>query len=143
MTSQTDIEHTSFLEDCITRKRTTRDIYEALDLYCETAETRKDPVFVKADANKLQKDIKNLAQSFRESYRNDEKTLLVDLVKDSAFIDEVGELGQRYGPLLWSKAGYQPSRYGGQQASTQELRWEDEADQKLSARTTQNSGVHC
>jgi hypothetical protein len=95
MTSQTDIEHTSFLEDCITRKRTTRDIYEALDLYCETAETRKDPVFVKADANKLQKDIKNLAQSFRESYRNDEKTLLVDLVKDSAFIDEVGELGLR------------------------------------------------
>jgi hypothetical protein len=130
MTSQSDIEQTSFLENCIGKKRKIRDSYEALGLYSEEAETRKDPVFPKIDANNLQKEIKDLARAFRISHQGDEDTLPADLIKEDAFVDEADELGQRYGPLIWGRVANQPWRWGKQQV-TQELRWENQADQKL------------
>jgi hypothetical protein len=131
MTSQSDIEQTSFLEDCISKKRKFRDIYEAIDLYSETAETRKDPDFYKADANDLQKKIKEIARTFRSSYGGDEDALRVELLKEDAFVNEVDELGQRYGSLIWGRAANQSWRWGKQQMRSQNLRWENQANQKL------------
>jgi hypothetical protein len=43
MTSQSDIANTSFIEDCINKKRSIQDIHEALGLYSETVNKRKEP----------------------------------------------------------------------------------------------------
>jgi hypothetical protein len=124
MASQTSIAHTSFLEDCISKKRSFQDIYEALGLYSESTDTRKEPVFLKDEANDLQKRIKEIAASFKTSYRNNRESLLADLVKDGAFADQIQELGQWYRPL-WGRGDESPSQYGGQQGPTpDELRWE-------------------
>ena len=127
--SQSNIANTSFLEDCISKKRTIQDIYEALGLYSETGGTRKEPVFVKHEANDMHKRIKEHAESFKASYKNDRERLLADLVKDGVFANEVQELGLHYGQTLWSRAESWPTRYGAQQgAIPDELNWDKEAD---------------
>lgn len=128
MASQTNIAHTTFLEDCIDKKRTLQDVYEPLGLFSQTVGTRKDPVFVKDEANDLHKSIKEMAQSFKVAYRNDRDRLLADLVKENTFTDQVQELAQSYGHLLWGRAKDRPSRYEGQGAIPDELNWDEDAD---------------
>lgn len=95
--SQTNIKDTYFLEDCINKKRSVQDIYEALGLYSETADTRKEPVFVVQEANDLHKKIKEYAEDTKAAYRGKRERLLTDLVKEGMFDNEVKELGEQYG----------------------------------------------
>lgn len=95
--SQTNIKETYFLENCINKKRTVQDIYEALALYSETTDTRKEPVFVVAEANDLHRRIKEHAENIKGVYRNEREAMLSDLVKDDMFANEVEELGEQYG----------------------------------------------
>jgi hypothetical protein len=132
MSSQSNIAHTSFIEGCINKKRTMQDIYEALGLYSETADPRKEPVFAKDEANDLHKKIKEVAESFKVSYHNDREELLAELVKDGAFADDVQKLVLLYGQSLWGRKESQPTRYGVQQgAVTDDLNWEKKADREL------------
>jgi hypothetical protein len=116
MTSQSSIAQTSFLEDCISKKRSFQDIYEALDLYPQETNARKEPVFLDDKANDLQKEVKKIAASFKASHRDDD-TFLADLVKDGAFANQVRKLGQDYGRSLWDNSDSWPSRYGFQHVS--------------------------
>jgi hypothetical protein len=95
--SQTNIKETYFLENCINKKRTVQDIYEALALYSETTDTRKEPVFVVDEANDLHRRIKEHAENIKGAYRNEREMMLSDLVKDDMFAKEVEELGEQYG----------------------------------------------
>jgi hypothetical protein len=131
MASQSSIANSSFIDDCISKKRTVQDCYEALELFSETADARKDPVFVKNEANDLQRRIKDAAQSLKASYRNDSQRLLADLIKEDALSDKVEELGESYGQLLWGRSERWPTRYGGQGALPDELNWDKEADREL------------
>lgn len=129
MASQTNIAQTSFLEQCIDKKRSIRDCYEALDLFSVTSDDRKDPVFYQDEANQLQNRIKEIAASFKASHRKETKPLKEVLVKDGVFAVETRELGQAYGAALWSEASQRPSRYGERNgARLVELRWDNEAD---------------
>lgn len=91
------IQETSFLEDCITKKRPVQDIYEPLGLYSETADARKEPVFVVEEANALLVKIKNYAEDVKKLYRSEREKMLSDLVKDDMFAKEVDSLGEQYG----------------------------------------------
>jgi hypothetical protein len=123
------IENTLFLEDCISKKRTFQDIYESLGLYSESTDARKEPVFVKEEANDLHRRVKAIAVSFKGSYRNERERLVADLVKDDAFAKEVQELGASYGHKLWKRAGSWPTRYNAQLGSgPEELYWDDAKD---------------
>jgi hypothetical protein len=125
MTSQTDIAQTSFLEDCISKNRSFQDIYEALGLYSQTTDARKVPVFVPNEANDLHKKIKKIAASFKASHRNNTETLLASLAKDNAFANQIQELGQCYGPLIWGRGNHRPWQYdGGQVPTLVEFRWD-------------------
>jgi hypothetical protein len=124
MSSQTSITQTSFLEDCISKKRSFQDIHEALGLYRVNANARKEPEFVNNEANNLQKRVKEIAASFKASYRNDQEALLADLVKDGAFSEQTLELGKHYGQSLWGREGSCSSLYGGQQVSGIDFQWD-------------------
>jgi hypothetical protein len=130
MGSQSNIAHTSFLEDCISKKRTFQDIYEALGIYSEIADTRKEPVFYKDEANDLHKKIKETAESYKALYRNREN-MLASLVKDGTFADDCQQLSQLYGQALWTRKESWPTRYSAQQGSIpDELNWDKEADRE-------------
>jgi hypothetical protein len=122
MSSQTSIAQTSFLEDCIDKKRSIQDIYETLGLYSETANARKEPVFAKDEANELQKRVKEIAASFIALYCNDREALLANLIKDGAFIEQIQELGEHYGQSLWGR------KDGQQLSAPDELRWDRDAE---------------
>jgi intein/homing endonuclease len=128
MSSQTDITHTSFLERCIEKKRSLQEIWEALGLYRETVGRREDPDFIKEDAKELHESIKKMAQSLKTAYRNDREKLLADLVKEETLAEQIQELEQSFGKLLWGRAKDQPSCYGEQGAIPDELNWDKEAD---------------
>jgi hypothetical protein len=131
MGSQSNIAQTSFLEDCICKKRTCQDIYEALGLYSEISDTRKEPVFHKDEANTLHKKIREIAVSYRATYRNNEENMLADLIKDGAFADDCQRLSNLYGQVLWTRNESWPTRYSAQQGSIpDELNWEKEADRE-------------
>ncbi|KAF2832935.1 hypothetical protein CC86DRAFT_376192 [Ophiobolus disseminans] len=128
--SQTNIATTNFLELCISKKRTIQDITEALGLDSETADARKEPIFIKDEANGLHKKIKEYADACKAIYRNERETMLIDLVKDGVFAAEVQELGETYGQKLWGGADSWPTMYGRQHSVfPQELSWDKEADQ--------------
>jgi hypothetical protein len=132
MGSQSNIAHTTFLEDCISKKRSIQDIHEALGLFSEIAKTRKEPVFHKEEANDLHKSIKEIAEAFKTSYRNNRENMLADLVKEGAFANDVRELGELYGQKLWTRGESWPTRYSGQQeANPDELNWDKESDREL------------
>ncbi|KAH7414184.1 hypothetical protein DE146DRAFT_19952 [Phaeosphaeria sp. MPI-PUGE-AT-0046c] len=129
MASQTNIAHTSFLEQCISKKRSVRDCYEAIGLFSVTSEIRKDPVFYQDEANQLQDRIKEIAASFKASHRNGRKSVPEMLVEDGMFAVETRQLGQTYGAVLWGEADKPPTQYGEQNgASLGELKWNKEAD---------------
>jgi hypothetical protein len=131
MVSQSNIAHTSFLEDCICKKRTFQDIYEALGLYSEIADTRKEPVFHKDEANRLHKKIKEIAGLYKALYRNNRENMLADLVKDGAFADDCQQLSHLYGQALWTRDESWPTRYSVQQGSVpDELNWDKEVDRE-------------
>jgi hypothetical protein len=129
MASQLSIEHASFLDACINKKRTLQDIYEALGLYSETSGARKEPVFVKTEANDLHNSIKQLAKTFNTSQRNNRGDFSAVLVKSNTFADEVRELGFRYGPTLWGKSESWSTQYGRDEGALHdELDWNTEID---------------
>jgi hypothetical protein len=130
MSSQTNIANTSFLEDCIDGKRTLQDIYEALGLYSETVQTRKDPVFRTDEANKLHQTIKEKAQSFIATYGNDREKLFADLVEEGTLADQVQDLEQSFGSSLWGRTKDRPSCDGEQGAIPDELNWDQEGDKE-------------
>jgi hypothetical protein len=121
MASQSSITNSSFIDDCISKKRTLQDCYENLGLFGEHVVARKDPVFRIEEANDLHKRIKGVAHSFKTAYRNDREKLLADLTKEDALAEQVQKLGESYGQLLW----------GGEQVANLELNWHDATDQKL------------
>jgi glycogen debranching enzyme len=122
MSSQTSIAQTSFLEDCIAKKKSFQQIYEALELYSESVDARKEPVFAKDEANDLQKRVKEIAASFKAFYRNGREALLADLIKDDTFTEQIQELGKRYGQSLWGR------KDGQQLSAPDELRWDRDAE---------------
>ncbi|KAH7095712.1 hypothetical protein FB567DRAFT_36880 [Paraphoma chrysanthemicola] len=124
------IENTLFLEDCISRKRKLEDIYESLGLFIEKKDARKEPVFVKDGADELHKRVKEIATSFKSSYRNDRDRLVADLLKADAFAEELQELGDSYGNRLWARPESQPTMYNMQQGGgLDELFWDNVKDQ--------------
>ncbi|KAH5692063.1 hypothetical protein HBI23_006450 [Parastagonospora nodorum] len=131
MASQSSIANSSFIDDCISKNRTLQDCYEGLGLFSENGDARKDPVFPKEEANDLHRRIKEVAQSFKAAYRNDRDKLLADLIKEDALADQVQELGESYGHLLWGGPERCTTRYVGQVVNLDQLNWDDETDQKL------------
>lgn len=129
MASQTSIANTSYLEDCISKKKSIRDVHEDLGLYSETNKTRQDPVFYDDEANTLQKKIKEIAATFKATYRKEKEALADDLVKEDTLAEQVRELGEHYGPRLWGRLPFQYSPYRQQSGAFQQLRWEKPADQ--------------
>lgn len=125
MASQSSIANSSFIHDCISKKRSPQDCYEALGLYREAGGAVKDPVFATVEANDLYKRIKDVANSTKTRYRNDRTSLLADLEKEGIFAEQVKELGQTYGPLLWAR----PQEPAAQDADNSDgLFWDNEAD---------------
>lgn len=118
--SQSDITKTDFLESCVSKKRNARQVTEALGLYMEGNDPRKEPVFIKSEANKLYRRIREYADAFKARYKNNRKTLLDDLVKDGCFDYEVQLLSNDYGQTLW----------GGIDSQLQELSWDEESDRQ-------------
>jgi hypothetical protein len=131
MASKSSIANSSFIDDCISKKRTLQDCYEDLGLFSETGDARKEPVFAKEEANDLYRKIKKVAHSLKRSYRNDREKLLADLLKEDALAEQVQNLGQSYGHLLWGRPEMFTTRYAGQGANLDQLIWDDEADRKL------------
>jgi len=127
--SQPNIATTTFLEDCISKKKTVHEIYEDLGLFSETYDTRKEPVFSKVEAKELHLKIKEFAESFKALYRDSRESLFTDLVADGMFDNEVQELGERYGQKLWGKENWRKV-WGGHGAVWDDLKWEREGDRK-------------
>jgi hypothetical protein len=131
MTSQSNVKNTSFLEDCINKKKSIQEIHECLGLYSESANVRKEPVFVKDEANDLYKRIVEIAKAFRVSHGNDKEGLLAGLAKPDVFLNEVEELELGYGQMLWGRARW-PTRYAPQQGDApDELDYEKEEDREM------------
>jgi hypothetical protein len=137
MASQEDIANTSFLDDCISKKKPQKPmhiVYEALDLYPQSKKTGQDPDFYEEAANGLQKRIKDIAAAFKAAYRNNKESIPAALKSEDAFAEQVQELGTYYGPLLWGDAQSQSSRYRGQNAAEErvepELEWTNPDNQK-------------
>ena len=104
MASQTNIRDTTYLEDCINKKKEVLDVYEDLGLFSEKVRQGQDPEFPQEAANSLQTKIKEIAATFRVAYRNEKESMLADLGKEDAFAESLQELGQRYGSTLWGNA---------------------------------------
>jgi hypothetical protein len=130
MTSQSNVKNTSFLEDCINKKRSIQVIHESLGLYSESWNVRKEPVFVIDGANDLYKRIVEIAKTFRVSHGNDKEGILADLAKPDVFSKEVEELELGYGQMLWGK-GRWPTLYAPQRGDVpDELDYEKEKDRE-------------
>jgi hypothetical protein len=111
-------EHAAFLAGCVNKTRSIRDVCEALGIYSETLDPRKNNELYPPEANELYAKIKNIAKSFIASPRGDSAQLQVDLAKETAFSGEISTLASRYGESIWTK------KYG----SPENLDWSRSAD---------------
>jgi hypothetical protein len=93
----------AFLEACINKRRPVQDVWESLGLYSQTVDTRKDPDFLKNEANELFTNIKRIAKSYATTYRGDLERLHSDLAEETTFSEEVFKLGQQYGSAIWGR----------------------------------------
>jgi hypothetical protein len=80
----------------------------------------------------LHKRIIEIAKDYKKSHRIEKQQRLTDLAKEETFSNEVQELADQYGPLLWGRTRSSPSRYRPQQAQGQgEYGWDRDADRDM------------
>lgn len=129
--ASTPDDNAAFLAGCINKTRSERDVYESLGLFSQTTDLRRDPDFLKNEANELHTRVKEIAQSFAANYHNNYKQLQAELGKEGTFSEEILELGHQYGPSIWGRAEPGHSRsFKEQEKSADELDWEKPKDRE-------------
>ncbi|KAF1841126.1 uncharacterized protein K460DRAFT_198851 [Cucurbitaria berberidis CBS 394.84] len=129
--TSTPDENAAFLAGCIHKTRSVRDVYESLGLFSQTTDLRKDPDFLKNEANELHFEIKKIAQSFVERNREDPEHLHACLSKDETFSKEICELEGKYGQALWGRADSGHTLpFREQEGPPDELNWDKSKDRE-------------
>ena len=83
-------------------------------------------------ANDLHKRIIEIAKDYKMSHRMEGQQRLLDLAKEETFSNEVQELADHFGPLLWGRTQSSPSRYRPQQSQGQgEYDWDKHTDRDM------------
>ncbi|KAJ4367326.1 hypothetical protein N0V83_006907 [Neocucurbitaria cava] len=124
--TNTPEENTAFLDACIHKYRSLRDVYETLGLFCETAKPRKDPDFGKEEAKELHAEIREIARAFEGRHGNDLQHLKAHLANDDIFSDEIDDLERRYGQAIWGRAGPEKTLSFVEQGGVlEEFNWDD------------------
>ncbi|KAF1946103.1 hypothetical protein EJ02DRAFT_367925 [Clathrospora elynae] len=126
----TQDDNAAFLEGCINKTRSVRDVYESLGLFSQTSDVRKDPDFLKNEANELSGRIKQIAKTFVLAYRGDPEQLQTDLAEETVFSNDLLELGRQYGATIWGRLedGEILSSGTSQERGLDELDWDRQRD---------------
>ncbi|KAL6703195.1 hypothetical protein ACN47E_010124 [Coniothyrium glycines] len=95
-------DHAAFLQGCIEKKRTMKDVYENLGLFSHTLVPRRDPDLHPAEANELYTAIKQTAKSIASSCRAAGMPVEYKLSQENTLSSEAKRLGEKYGPAIWT-----------------------------------------
>lgn len=124
--TNTPEENAAFLDACIHKSRSLRDVHETLGLFCETAKPRKDPDFGKEEAKKLHAEIREIARSFEGRHGNDLQHLKAHLANVDTFSGEIDDVERRYGQAIWGRAGpEQTLSFVEQGGALEEFNWDN------------------